>query len=207
MPAQPTSDRAGVIVAGGRSTRMGDREKAVIDVAGRPLVARVAAALSAVADDLVVNCRADQRDAIATALAGVDPAFAIDEAPDRGPVAGIATGLRAVDASYAAVVACDLPFLDPDLLAYLFDRADGHDAAVPKPGDWFEPLHAAYRPAPMAEACEAALAEGDVRVIEPLFTLDYEVVERSDLVAHGTLASFESVDTPADLRDAEDRLA
>ena len=54
------TDRAGVVVAGGRSTRMGDREKAVVEVAGRPLVARVAEALSAVADELVGPAVDDQ---------------------------------------------------------------------------------------------------------------------------------------------------
>ena len=58
----------------------------------------------------------------------------------------------------------------------------------------------------MAEACRAALAEGDVRVIEPLFSLEHVVVERSELLQHGSLSSFESVDTPADLADAADRL-
>jgi molybdopterin-guanine dinucleotide biosynthesis protein A len=200
------TDRAGVVVAGGRSTRMGDREKAVVEVAGRPLVARVADALSAVADELVVNCRADQRNRIVTALAGYDPTFAIDAEPDRGPVAGIATGLRATTAEYAAVVACDLPFLDPVLLEYLFERCLGHGAAVPRPDEWFEPLHAVYRPEAMADACEDALATGDVRIVEPLFSLDYAVVERRELLAHGTLESFESVDTPAAVADATDRL-
>jgi len=185
---------------------MGDREKAVVEVAGRSLLARVAEALSTVADELVVNCRADQRDAIDPVLDGYDPSFAIDANPDRGPVAGIATGLRATTAEYAVVVACDLPFLDPDLLSYLFDRAAGHDAAVPKPDEWFEPLHAVYRPDRMAEACEDALAGGDVRIIDPIFTLDYAVVDRRDLLAHGAVESFESVDTPADVREATDRL-
>jgi len=199
-------DRAGVIVAGGRSTRMGDREKAVVELADRPLVARIADRLAAVTDELVVNCRADQRDAIASALGDRSPTFAVDEEPDRGPVAGIATGLRAAEASCAAVVACDLPFLDPELLAYLFERAAGRDAAVPKPSEWFEPLHAVYRPEPMVAACEEALTEGDVRIIEPLFSLDYDVVERAALLEHGSLDSFESVDTPADLRTAARRL-
>ena len=48
--------------------------------------------------------------------------------------------------------------------------------------------------------------EGDVRIIEPLFSLEYEVVERTALVARGSLDSFEGVDTPADLADAESRL-
>jgi len=206
-----TEATTGVVVAGGRSTRMGDRDKTVLEVAGEPMVRRVAERLTAATDDLVVNCRADQRDAIAAALAGLDPTFAVDEEPDRGPVGGIATGLAAADADYAAVVAADLPLLDPGLLGHLFERARGHDAAVPRPGEWFEPLHAVYRPEPMAEACEAALAEasgdGDARIVEPLFSLDYVVVERSDLVAHGSLDSFESVDTPADLEWAEAELA
>lgn len=198
-----TDGRAGVIVAGGRSTRMGDRDKTVLDVTGVPMVRRVADRLLETTDDLVVNCRADQRAAIADALGGLDPRFAVDEEPDRGPVAGIAAGLRAAGTPRAAVVAVDMPLLDPDLLSYLFERAEGHDAAVPRPGDWFEPLHAVYRPDPMADACEAALEEGDVRVVEPVFSVDHVVVERSDLVANGSLDSFESVDTPDDLRWVE----
>ena len=198
--------RTGVVVAGGRSTRMGDRDKTVLDVAGVPMIRRVADRLLEATDELVVNCRADQRAAIADALSGLEPRFAVDEEPDRGPVAGIATGLRAAGGGRAAVVAADMPLLDPDLLSYLFARAEGRDAAVPRPGDWFEPLHAVYRPDPMADACEAALAEGDVRVVEPAFSLDHVVVERSDLVANGSLDSFESVDTPADLRWVGTRL-
>lgn len=200
-----TDRRAGVIVAGGRSTRMGDRDKTVLDVAGVPMVRRVADRLLETTDDLVVNCRADQRAAIADALGGLDPRFAVDEEPDRGPVAGIAAGLRAAGTPRAAVVAADMPLLDPDLLSYLFERAEGHDAAVPRPGDWFEPLHAVYRPDPMADVCEAALEEGDVRVVEPVFSVEHVVVERSDLVANGSLDSFESVDTPDDLRWIEAR--
>ena len=202
--------RVGVIVAGGRSTRMGDRDKAVVDVAGTPMVRRVADRLLEVIDALIVNCRADQRVAIVDALEGLDPTFAIDDEPDRGPVAGIRTGLREATASYdpdhAAVVAVDLPLLDPALVEYLFARVVGHDAAVPRPGEWFEPLHAVYRPTPMADACEEALRGGDVRIVEPLSSLDFVTVDRSELVAHGSLESFESVDTPEDVRWAEERL-
>ncbi|MFQ3320843.1 MAG: molybdopterin-guanine dinucleotide biosynthesis protein A [Natronomonas sp.] len=202
-----TEQKTGVVVGGGRSTRMGDRDKTVVDVAGTPLIRRAADRLLEVTDELVVNCRSDQRVAIAEALDGLDPTFATDEEPDRGPVGGIATGLKAADTEYAAVVAADMPVLDPELIEYLFERAEGHDAAVPRPGDWFEPIHAVYRPEPMAEACEEALQEADTRIIEPLFSLDYVVVERSDLVAHGSLDSFESVDTPDDLHWAEAQYA
>ena len=200
-------ERTGVIVAGGQSTRMGDVDKTVVDVAGVPLVRRVANRLLAVVDHLVVNCRRDQQERLAAALAGLSPTFAVDEVPDRGPTAGIMTGLSAVETPYAAVVAADMPYLDPELLEYLFERADGHDAAVPRPEEWFEPLHAVYRPEPMAEACAEALEAADARIITPLSSLDHIVIERDAIVEHGSLRSFESVDTPEDLERARERLS
>ncbi|MFT4884309.1 MAG: molybdopterin-guanine dinucleotide biosynthesis protein A [Natronomonas sp.] len=198
--------RTGVIVGGGRSVRFGGTDKTVADLDGKPLIRHTAENLLEVTDELVVNCREDQREAIAEAVSDLDPVFAIDEEPDRGPVAGIAEGLRAAETDYAAIAAADMPLLDPDLFDYLFERAEGHDAAVPRPSDWFEPLHSVYRPEPMADACEEALQEEDTRIIEPLFSLDYDVVERTDLVQHGDLNSFESVDTPEDLAWASEQL-
>ena len=69
-----------VIVAGGRSTRFGDDDKAVAPLSGTPMIRRVADRLEPVVDELVVNCRDDQRDAIEEALAGYPLAtnFALD---------------------------------------------------------------------------------------------------------------------------------
>jgi molybdopterin-guanine dinucleotide biosynthesis protein A len=204
---------AGVVVAGGRSTRFGNADKAVADLAGTPMVRRVADRVAPAVESLVVNCRDDQRDDIADALDGYPRpvAYAIDREADRGPVAGIERGLRAVDAEYAFVAACDLPFLDPDLVASLLDRARGLggdrecDAAVPRPEEWFEVLHAAYRADAMANACRSALDEGEGKIIAPLFDLDYVVVEGEELAGFDD-RSFESVDTREALREAEEHL-
>ena len=188
---------------------MGETDKTVASVAGTPLIRRVADRLAAVTDELIVNCRDDQRAAIAETLAGLDTQtrFAVDEVPDRGPVAGIERGLEAVETEYAAVVAADMPFLDPDLIAYLFERATGHDVAVPRPSEWFEPLHAVYKSEPTVAACERALRSENPRLIEPISTLDRVVVSREELLEHGSLDSFESVDTPDDFAWAEERLS
>lgn len=204
---QEMTGTSGVIVAGGQSLRMGEIEKTVMDIAGTPLIRHVADRLLAATDELVVNCRRKQRDAIADALDGLDPTFAIEAVPDRGPVAGIQTGLQASETEYAAVVASDMPLLDAELITYLLDRADGHDAAVPRPGEWFEPLHAVYKVEPTIEACEETLQRENPRIMEPLSKLDWVVLNRSELLEHGSFDSFESVDTPDDVVWAETQLS
>jgi molybdopterin-guanine dinucleotide biosynthesis protein A len=194
--------RAGVIVAGGRSERFDDGDKAVADLAGVPLIRRVADRLVDVVDELVVNCRGDQRPAIADALDDYphEVRFALDPEPDEGPMAGLHVGLRATRAEYAFVTACDMPFIDPDFVEYLFEQAAGHDVAIPVPGeDKYEPLHAVYRTEPMAAAAQAALDRGDRRSVAPVFDLDWVGVGPDEMAARADAATFENVNTREDL--------
>lgn len=205
--------RAGAIIAGGESTRFGDADKAVADLAGTPMVRRVADRLTPVVDALVVNCRAEQRDAIADAIVGYPHpvSYAVDPEPDQGPMAGIRTALRGVerdtDAEYGFVAACDMPFLDAGIVELLFERATGHDAAVPRPDEWYETTHAVYRARAMADACDAALARGEGKILAPLDDLDWVVVEESDLRDRGSLDTFRNVNTREEFERAVRDLA
>ncbi|MFB6096281.1 MAG: molybdenum cofactor guanylyltransferase [Haloferacaceae archaeon] len=190
--------RAGVIVAGGRSTRFGDADKAVADLAGTPMIRRVADRIASEVDELVVNCRPDQVDAIDAALSGYGHPIRVaeDEEPDQGPMAGIRTGLRAAEAEFGFVVACDMPFVDPALVAHLFERAAGHQAAVPRLDDqWFQTTQAVYHAEAMADACDRALAAGERKIIEPLFDLDYVVVDEPEIRSVSTVDTFENLNT------------
>ncbi|SDM07177.1 molybdenum cofactor guanylyltransferase [Halogranum gelatinilyticum] len=201
--------RSAVIVAGGRSTRFGDADKAVADLAGVPMVRRVADRIAPVVDELVVNCRADQQKAIETALADfpLPLTFALDPETDEGPMAGIGTGLAACDGEYAAVVACDMPFVDAAVVAYLFERAESEDvdAAVPKLEDgWYQTTQAVYRADAMAAACEAALARGERKVLAPLEELEWVVVSEAEVAEHGNLGTFENLNTREEFEAARE---
>ena len=204
---------AGVIVAGGRSTRFGDRDKALADLAGVPMIRRVADRLAPAVDELVCNCRADQRETIGEALAGygLPTEFALDDDPDRGPMAGIRRGLAELDSGrYAFVVACDMPLVDPAFVVYLLRQAAGRDGAVPRLTDgWYQTTHAVYRAGPMAAACEAALARGDRKVTAALSDLDLAVVDETEVREHAALGSdvFSNVNTEAELESVIERFS
>ena len=208
------STRAGVILAGGRSTRFGDADKAFADLAGVPMVRRVAERVGSVTDELVVNCRADQRRRMDDEVAEWPQpvTVAVDQEPDQGPMAGIATGLRATNAEYAAVVACDMPFVDPDFVDFLFERAASADAAVPRRTDgWYQTTQAVYRTDSMLEACDSALERGEGKILAPLETLEYAVVDDETVTRHASTETFENVNTRAEfeaatepIRDEED---
>jgi molybdopterin-guanine dinucleotide biosynthesis protein A len=213
----------GAILAGGRSTRFGDRDKAVAPLASVPMVRRVADRLvgdddpvppgaeraaggDPIVDELVINCRPDQRAPIADALDGlpVPLRWAVDEEPDMGPVAGIRNACRAATGEYVAAVACDMPFVDPGFLAGLAGDAAGHEAAIPRLDDrWHQTTQAVYHTEAMAAACERALARGDRKVLAPIDDLDRIVVDDAAIRERTTERTFTNVNTQAELAEAE----
>lgn len=201
--------RSTVVIAGGRSTRFDDGDKAVAELAGTPMIRRVADTLIDVGDELVINCRSAQTPAIKDAMAGypLSVQYAEDETPDRGPIAGIRNGLTAADGEFAFVVACDMPFLDPAVPEYLFERAVGHDAAVPRLGEWFQTTQAVYRVSAMRQACIAALDGDDLRILAALDELDYVVVTEDELKDVASVESFENINTVEEFEQAQNRLS
>jgi len=201
----PGADATGVVVAGGRSIRFGDREKALAEFDGQPMLRRVVDALATVTDEIVVNCRPDQHEQFTTALDGVDAdvRFSLDEATDEGPLDGLRTALSAVETNHAVVLGCDMPLVDPDALSTLLSAVRAHDAdaAVPRTDDGPEPLHAVYRVGPTVAAAAAARAD-DQRSLRALLE---RLSVRSLDAATGAVSprSLTSVDTRERLREMD----
>jgi molybdopterin-guanine dinucleotide biosynthesis protein A len=172
------------------------------------MIRRVVDRVAGVVDEVVVNCRTGQVDAIRDAVegSGFDPTFALDREPDEGPMAGIARGLEAVSAEYTFVVACDMPFVDPAFAEFLFERAAGSDAAVPRPEEWYQTTQAVYRTDPMAEACRRALDRGAGRIVVPLEDLQVAVVDADEIDRVASTDTFDNVNTREEFAAANDRL-
>ena len=219
----------GAILAGGRSTRFGDADKAVAPVADVPMIRRVADRLSGtddpvppgaarasggdpVVDELVVNCRPDQREAVERALSGVPlpVRWGLDEEPDLGPLAGIRNACRAATDAYTAVVACDMPFVDPSFLAALREMAaePSAEAALPRLEDrWYQTTQAVYATEPAADACDRALGRGDRKILAMVDRLEGVVVDDATIRSLTTERTFTNVNTRSELDEAERAVA
>jgi molybdenum cofactor guanylyltransferase len=206
------SGTAGIVLAGGRSSRMGT-PKAALEWHGSTLLRRTVGILARVTDGPVVVVRAPGQD-----LPPLPPATEVVDDPQEGlgPVQGLAAGLAAVAdrAEVAFVSSTDMPFLHPAFVRRVLRAAqEGADVGLPVARGYPQPLAAAYRTA-LATVAERLVAEQRLR---PAFLFDECAVTRLDeaaLRADPVLAALDpgldsvvNVNSPADYRAARERPA
>jgi molybdenum cofactor guanylyltransferase len=192
---------AGFILAGGESSRMGV-DKGLLEMDGVPLIVRTAALVDAVAGAATVVGQPEKYQPLGLRAIA-------DDWPGCGPLGGIATALRASDAEWNLVVACDLPYLTQEWLEFLAQRAraSAADAVVPVNERGAEPLCALYH-SRCEPAIRGALEKGTRKVTEGLARLRVKYLEPAEwkcFDSDGLL--FKNMNTPADYQEAKTRLA
>jgi molybdopterin-guanine dinucleotide biosynthesis protein A len=189
---------AGLVLCGGESTRMGT-EKALLDLAGRPLVIRVAELLAQVADPILLAPGRPGR------LGDMAYREVADEVSGAGPLAGLAAGLAASPHQMMASVAVDMPLASPEVFRLLADLHEGEDAVVPVSPSGYEPLHAVFDVAALPKL-RACLKEGRHGLREALSTLWVREVSEADWREADPTGRFAlNINRPGDiaaLRDA-----
>ena len=191
VPSDPV-EAAAIVLAGGMSRRMGE-PKALLDWHGSPLVHHVAGILAGVCAPVIVVAASGQDVPVP---AGVE--IAVDAVPERGPLEGIAAGIRAVDGRAGAVflAAVDLPLLHPAFVTQMLAALPGFDAAVPVAEGRDQPLAAAYAARLLARA-PGLLAAGEARASALLEHGRVLRLDRDDLIEPDSLRN---VNTPAEYR-------
>ena len=153
-------DITAVILAGGRARRMGGRDKGLIPLAGRPLIAHVLAALQPQLQHLIISANRHQQQYAALGY----PVYA-DTLPDHpGPLAGILSAMGHARTPYILTVPCDGPLPSPELAVRLYQalRSTGQRAALAHDGERYQPLYALLDCA-LEEALREALQAGERR--------------------------------------------
>ena len=187
----------GAVLAGGRSRRMGT-PKALVDLAGRPLIAHVLAAVEAASLEPVVVAKPD------SPLPSLSCRVLRDSAEPIHPLQGLLTALAASGGRPVVALACDMPLVPPRLLKWLAGL--GGEAAVVAATGRLQPLLARYEPT-VAPALVAALARG-ATAREAVSELDPRIVTETELGRFGDPELIcLNVNTPADLDRATAVLA
>jgi molybdopterin-guanine dinucleotide biosynthesis protein A len=189
----------GIVLCGGKSTRMGV-PKAGLMFGDETMLQRVVRLLGTVAAPIVVVAARDQE------LPDLpeDIILTRDERDERGPLEGLRAGLKAlpesVDAAY--VTSCDVPLLVPDFAERMIDLLGDHDIAVMEVDGFTHPLSAVYRRTTLPHI-ESLLAQDRLR---PAFLFDAVRTKRVQTIdmlsTDPQLRTLRNLNTPDDYREA-----
>ena len=154
-------DKSAVVLAGGKSSRMG-RPKALLLFDGEPLIVHIVRALKRMFAETVIVAAPDQD------LPDLPATLVRDKVAYQGPVGGIYYGLKAARGEACFVTSCDVAFLNAPLISHLIAQISNHDVVVPYWEERFQPLHAVYRRS-VLPLLEGQLERGELR---PVYLFD-----------------------------------
>lgn len=185
------SDVAGFVTAGGRSSRMG-RDKAWLEIAGRPMIAHVIAALQPATTSVSIIANDSE-------YARLGFPVLPDSHSGIGPLEAIRISLLNTKGPRALLVGCDLPFVTSELFKFLVSLDGPYEAVVPiSANQRLEPLCAIYRSSSL-NAVEALIASGGRKIsllYDRIFTRFVGFEELQHLA--GSELFFNNVNTPDD---------
>lgn len=185
------------INAGGKSSRMGTN-KAFVEIAGRPLIEHIIDKLNRLAPPelFLITNEPDSYAHLGLTMYG-------DVMPDKGSLGGIYSAIYHSHSHHTLVVACDMPFLNPELLRYLISLAgDNVDVVVPRVDQYPQGLHAVYSKNCL-QPIKARLEADHLKVIGFYGDVQVRYVDEHEYELFGDAArSFFNINTPEDLLEA-----
>lgn len=199
MSSFDSNSVTGVVLAGGKATRMGGVDKGLVEVAGLAMIDHVVRRLQPQTGAIVINANRSRESYASRGFPVVADAFG----EYAGPLAGMAAGLARIDTDWAVTVPCDSPLVPGDLVAGLGAALIDSDAdlAVAEGAGRWQPVFALL-PRRLLPDLEAFLGEGG-RKIDRWFGRHRVATANFD---HAPDA-FLNINAPEDKTALEERLA
>ncbi len=199
----PQAPTAGVILAGGRATRMGGNDKGLLTINDRPMILHISEVLHPQVDRLLINANRNQ--STYAALTGCP--VVSDQPGDligdfAGPLAGMAAALAYSDMPYLVAVPCDSPFLAPDLVTRLHQGLNEQqaDLAIATLGEKLQPVFVLLSHH-LLDSLTDFLESGGRKIIYWYYQHKVAEVDFSDRVQ-----MFENINTPEEQQRIEKQL-
>lgn len=173
------------------------RDKALVPLMGKPIIEHVLERISGLGDEILITTNRPQD------YAYLGLRMAQDSNPGAGALAGLKTALQASHGERVLVLACDLPFVNKDLLKHLISLSDQADVTVPYREGEYEPFLAIY-----AKTCLSAIEEslklGQMRVTSFYPLVKVLALDEQEIATFDPLGlSFFNINTPDELSKAE----
>ena len=197
------SDMTGVLVAGGKSRRMG-RDKRFLELDGQPLLQRALSVLQGLFPEVLV--------AVAEPLpqlTGQGYRMVLDLIPNCATLGGLYTGLFFASHPRVFAIGCDMPFLNPKVVKRLAETGPQADVVMPRLATGLQPMHAVYSKACLPHLERMAKEQRlKVQNLAEIAGLTVKLVPEKDFLdLDPQLLSFFNINTPADLEFARKLLA
>ncbi|MDK2821402.1 MAG: molybdenum cofactor guanylyltransferase [Clostridia bacterium] len=192
--------RAAIVLTGGKSSRMGTN-KALLSIGQEPMLKSIVDRLKPLFSEVIVATNDPEL------YENLEVYTVKDIIPGKGPLSGIHAGLINSPYWYNFVVACDMPFLVPEFIEFLFKQAGGYDVVVPYRGihlgrKYLEPLHAVYSKG-CINAIEECLKKGEYQAYAFYSQVKVKYLDVNKLSGSINLnKSLFNVNTPKDLEKA-----
>jgi FdhD protein len=184
-----TSGVTAVILAGGNSTRM-KSNKALLPYSGELFIERIHRQLSALFPEVILVTNTPEY------YSFLPCRMVPDEFPGLGSLAGIHAGLKHSKTEHIFVVACDMPYLNSELIRQMIAKTSGSDVVIPESDGGLEPLHAMYSKNCLP-AMEDALKSGIRKIVDCFDWSKVSVLSKSEIaVVDPEFLSFRNINTP-----------
>jgi len=198
--------RAVIVLAGGRSARFG-RDKALVDFGGKPLIAHVIGRVRGLGEECIVSIGRQQAAEDYRRILPDGTLVVQDTADFQGPLAGFSTALSECKSTLCFLGACDMPFIEPKIVHFLFVQSSGCSGAVPRWRDGrLEPLHAVYDCNTAREAARQVIdkrVRSMVSLVNCMPRIRFVNVEQEIAPMDPTLNTLQNLNTPRDLHEVE----
>ena len=176
------------------------QDKGLVPFLGRPLIRRVIDRVAHLGNELLITTNHPE------AYAFLELPLARDRLPGRGALGGLYTALAVARYPLVVVVACDMPFVNAQMLAHQRDllQSEPYDAVIPKTGKGAESFHAVYRREACLQPVKEALEAGKWRVDAWFEQARLHFLNSSQILHYDPQqVAFLNLNTPEELQQAE----
>lgn len=185
----------GIILAGGKSSRMGFN-KAFIDIDGKPIIHKTVGLFKELFDEIILVAN-DPVEYEELNILTVTDIF-----KGAGSLGGIYTGLFHAQSEYSFIAACDMPFLNKEVIARMGKISGSYHAIVPFVIGRYHPLHAIYSKKCLKPIAEM-IQEKDLRITNLFKKVKTKKLEEKDWLSNESiLSSLDNINTREDLHRA-----